>query len=258
MRMTRLTTIARTGRLTKRSVRRILTLLRLRGRLVAGLDLVVNQNGYTVAQLEHTGTDDFFARLQARQDRDLIAARGPELHKLLAHAAVRLTVRIFEVFDDEYRISVGRVADRGGRQRHGRMARAQQNVRLNEHSGSQPPVWVGQCGLDLNVSSRLIDDRIDGRDLSRERNTSQVFSRDAHGVPGHHLACVLLRHAEVHVSRIERLQRNNRVAARQVLTEINLTKAQDSRKRRPDRLPRDGGTDLFNLCLLLLLLGYSL
>src|SRR5215510_1294579 len=61
MRITRLTTIARTGRLTKRSVRRILTVLRLWRGLVCRLNLVVDENGCTVAKLEDTGTDHFFS-----------------------------------------------------------------------------------------------------------------------------------------------------------------------------------------------------
>src|SRR5258708_4754958 len=136
MRITRLTTIARTGRLTKRSVRRILTVLRLRSWLIARLHFVVYENGGAVAQLERARGDDLFARLDPRKNCDLIATRWPELHKLLAHAAVRPTVRIFQLFDDEYGIPVWRVADRGGRQRHRRTTRAQQNFSLNEHSGS--------------------------------------------------------------------------------------------------------------------------
>src|SRR2546428_9673086 len=124
IRMTRLTTIARTGRLTNRSVRRILTILRLRSRFVTWLNLIVDENGRTVAKLEHTRTDGLFARLEAGQDRDLIAARGTELDKLLAHAAIGLTIRVLEVCDNEHRIAVRRVADRRRRQGYNRAARA--------------------------------------------------------------------------------------------------------------------------------------
>src|SRR5919106_4385109 len=86
IRMTRLTTIARTGRLTKRSVNRTLAILGLRRALVPRLHLVVDGYRRAVAQLEHAGRDDFFARLHARNDRDLIAARRPELDELLPHA----------------------------------------------------------------------------------------------------------------------------------------------------------------------------
>src|SRR6266850_6015717 len=65
MKMTRLTTIARTGRLTKRSVSRILAILRLRSRLVGRLNLIVDENGRAVPKLEDTGADDLFAWIQA-------------------------------------------------------------------------------------------------------------------------------------------------------------------------------------------------
>src|SRR5213083_1994764 len=120
MRITRLTTIARTGRLTKRSVNRILTVLWLGCRLVGRLNLIVDENRSAVAKLEDTGGDDLFLRLDPRQNRDLIAARGSELHELLADAAVRLAIRTFELFNDEYGIPIRRVADRGGRQGHRR------------------------------------------------------------------------------------------------------------------------------------------
>src|SRR5437870_451388 len=71
MRMTRLTTIARTGRFTNRSVSFILTVLWLGSALVGRLDFVVYENRRTVAKLEHTGADDLFASLKARENCDL-------------------------------------------------------------------------------------------------------------------------------------------------------------------------------------------
>ena len=65
---------------------------------------------------------------------------------------------------------------------------------------------------------------------------------------------VLLRHAEVHIDRVKGLQRYHRITRRQVLTEVDLTDTQDSRKRCPDRFPRNRGTDFPNLCLRLPLL----
>src|SRR6185436_8597593 len=65
IRITRLTTIARTGRLTKRSVTRISALLRLRRRLVRRLNLVIDLNGRSVPKLEDTGSHDLFPGLEA-------------------------------------------------------------------------------------------------------------------------------------------------------------------------------------------------
>src|SRR5262245_34137476 len=173
MRITRLTTIARTGRLTNRSVIRILTVLRLRGRLVGRLNLVVDQNGSAVAKLKYAGSDDLFLWLDPRKNRDLIAPRRPELHKLLAHSAVDPAVRILEVLDDNDGFPISRVAHGRSGQRHGCPACAQQHFRLNEHSGPQLSGWIGQRRLDLNVSSRRVDDGIDCRDAPGERSAGR-------------------------------------------------------------------------------------
>src|ERR1043166_1067823 len=104
MRITRLTTMARTGRRTKRSVNFIvwsaaampplscpssragawpphstLTVFRPRLGAVGRLDGVVDDDGGTRPQLEDAGGDDLLARLHAADDADLIAAAAGEL-----------------------------------------------------------------------------------------------------------------------------------------------------------------------------------
>src|SRR2546426_6017580 len=255
MRMTRLTTIARTGRFTNRSVSLILTVLWLGSALVGRLNFVVYENRRTVAKLEHTGADDLFASLKARENCDLIATRRPELDELLAHAAIGLALLVLEVRDDEYRIAIWRIADGGTRKSYNRTTRAQENLRLNEHTGSQRALRVGQRGLKLNVSGRFVHDRVDGRNASRVLDPRQIAGCDANVVAGMHLARVLLRHAEIHINRIQRLQRNNCVTSRKVLPQVDLADAKDPRKRRPNRLSRDCGLDLSDLCLRLFLLS---
>src|SRR5262245_8681844 len=94
MRMTRLTTMASTGRLTNRSVifmtgspprGRDSVVLRPRRRVVGGLHLVVHAHGRAVAQLEHPGRHHLGARGEAREHGHLVAARAAQLHHLLAH-----------------------------------------------------------------------------------------------------------------------------------------------------------------------------
>src|SRR5450631_4205927 len=98
IRMTRLTTIARTGRRTKRSVKDFtLAVLRLRSRVVAGLDLVVDLDGGPVAQLEHAGRDHGLTRLDAGGHRHLVAAGGADLDELLAHTEVALALRVLDL-----------------------------------------------------------------------------------------------------------------------------------------------------------------
>jgi hypothetical protein len=65
----------------------------------------------------------------------------------------------------------------------------------------------------------------------------------------------LLRNAKVHVHRIQRLERHNRIARREVLAEIDLAKAKDARKRRSNRLSLDGRANLSDPGLRLLLPG---
>src|SRR5262245_64694045 len=76
MRMTRLTTIARTGRLMKRSVNFISAVLRLGRGIVGWTYLVVHEHGGGVSGLEDAGWDDFLPRLEPRDARDLIAQTG--------------------------------------------------------------------------------------------------------------------------------------------------------------------------------------
>src|SRR5215467_7917297 len=85
IRITRLTTTARTGRLTNKSVMRISALFRIRSPFVGRLNLVVDENRRTVAKLENARRDDFLLRLNTRQHRNLIAARRAKLHKLLSY-----------------------------------------------------------------------------------------------------------------------------------------------------------------------------
>src|SRR5882724_4759243 len=116
IRMIRLTTIARTGRLTKRSVNFMSVVLGPRRGAVARLRLVVHQDGRAVSQLEGARGHDLRAGGDARQDRDLIPARAAELDHLLPDPFVAGAGRSLHLFDDVDRIAVRRVADRGGGQ----------------------------------------------------------------------------------------------------------------------------------------------
>src|SRR4051794_9518503 len=74
-RMTRLTTVATTGRRMKRSVN-FMPLLGFRWlgiQLIAGLNRVIDLDGETFLQAEDTVGGDFVARLEPREDGDLIA-----------------------------------------------------------------------------------------------------------------------------------------------------------------------------------------
>ena len=72
------------------------------------------------------------------------------------------------------------------------------------------------------------------------------------------VAELLLRHREVHVDRIERLKRHDRIAGLQVLAQVHLTEPENPRERRPDRLAPDRGLCLPRLRDRLLVLGCCL
>src|SRR6516165_4086744 len=68
IRIAKLTQIASTGRLTKRSVSFILVVLGLWSRIVGGLHLVVHSHGCAVTQLERARSHDLVPRLDAGDD----------------------------------------------------------------------------------------------------------------------------------------------------------------------------------------------
>src|SRR5438128_2812139 len=185
MRITRLTTIARTGRLMKRSVSFMtvngsrlpetgnwLTILRIRFGIVARLDRVVHDHRRAWTELERAGAHHFLARFDSGEHRDLIAAGAAELHELLPNAAIGLArLRILDVFDDEHGIAERRVADR----RHGKCDRhglaAAHELSIDEHSGPELARAVIERRLHADVSCRFVDHRV-----------SRVDSSDVHGV----------------------------------------------------------------------------
>src|SRR5262249_29887376 len=105
MRITRLTTIARTGRLMKRSVNFTSALLGLGRRVVGRLLGVVDLDGRAVAELEDPGRHDFLAGLQAGEDGDLVAAPHAELDEALRDAFVRVALLVLQALDDENRVA---------------------------------------------------------------------------------------------------------------------------------------------------------
>src|SRR5262245_48839245 len=172
IKMTRLTTTASTGRRMNRSVNFILAILWLGSRVVAGLRLVVDLDRRPVAELEDSRGDHFLSGLYSRQHRDLVAAARSDSDELLFDAAVAFAVGSLHVLDEEDRISVGGVVDRGSGQGDDRLARAQDHLCLDEHSGPEPGLRIGERRLNLDVAGRLVDDRVEGGHLSSERHLS--------------------------------------------------------------------------------------
>src|SRR4051812_941683 len=83
MRMTKLTTIASTGRRMKRSVNDFMSILRVDRRWIdlrLRRQIVVDRYRHSVAQFEHAGAYDRFATFKAFVDRDEIAPRFAHAH----------------------------------------------------------------------------------------------------------------------------------------------------------------------------------
>src|SRR5689334_7832527 len=143
MMMTRLTTIARTGRRTKMSVNftGASAVLGARGELRLDLDVVVHHDAGIVAELEGSGRHHLLTGFHAVGHGHEIAARFAEPHELLARHLARLAVGtfgggagfVFLVLDDEDRVAVRSAHD--GRRRNGddRALLGQHDGDLREH-----------------------------------------------------------------------------------------------------------------------------
>src|ERR1051325_3341906 len=178
IKITRLTTMARTGRRMNRSVNFIvwsaaampplscrssraaawpphstLTVFRPRLRAVGRLDGVVDDDGGPRPQLEDAGGDDLLARLHPADDADLVAAAAGQFHELLAYAAIALArLRVLHILDDVNGVAERRVADgRGGEGDDVRRAAAGQ-PRLHEHAGAELAVGVVEDRLHAHVA----------------------------------------------------------------------------------------------------------
>src|SRR6266566_1574358 len=114
-----------------------LTILGLGTGTVCGLNRVVDLNGSAVAQPEYSGTDNLVSRANTRNDRHLIAARALDSDNLLAHSAIGVSFRIFHLSDDAHRVAVGRIVNRGSRQRNYLARLSQRKFDLHEHSRTQ-------------------------------------------------------------------------------------------------------------------------
>src|SRR5439155_19958575 len=116
MRMTKLTTIASTGRLMKRSVKHFMSTF------VSGIDwsrihlwlrreIVVDRYRHSVAQFENSCAHDGLVRFQSVGNRYEIAARFADAHKLLPnYLRFFSSLRVVLFLDHKNRIAKGRIA----------------------------------------------------------------------------------------------------------------------------------------------------
>src|SRR5436190_6424536 len=155
IRITRLTTIARTGRLMKRSVI-FISCPRFGLRIVRRLYFVVDFDGSAVTQLKHSRAYHFIARIKSRYDGYLVTARTSHFHELLSYSQVGLAFRVLKLSDKENRIAVRRVGSCGGGQRDDLAIRSYSQFHLNKHAGSKFALGIRESRLHLNVAGGFI------------------------------------------------------------------------------------------------------
>src|SRR5712692_3065972 len=167
IRITKLTTIAITGRRMKRSVNFISlpfgesVVRRLGSQLGSGSELVVHRHRHTVAQFERAGADHGFAWGHPGDDRDEIPASLAESNELLVRDQGGLTARILLFLDRKNRVSVRREDHSRRRdQGHGLFV-VRKHLDIHEHPRRQPPVGVFEDTANPDVTSCDVDLGID-------------------------------------------------------------------------------------------------
>src|SRR6266480_927194 len=150
----RLTTVARTGRSMKISVNFLIgasssLILGLRGRFVRRLDRVVDDHGHPRAQLDLPGGDHRVAFLDAREDRDLVAARTANRDELLLREERCFPVLALLFLDDEDGVAVGIVGNSRLRERDMALGLPRGDADGPEHAWQQGALRVADGGPHL-------------------------------------------------------------------------------------------------------------
>src|SRR5882762_3611864 len=222
----RLTTVARTGRSMKMSVNFLIfaprsLVLGFGGWVVRRLDRVVDDHGYPRAQLDLPGGDHRIAFLDAREDRDLIAARAPRGDELLLREKRTLPILVLLFLHHEHGVAVGVVGDRRLRQRDMALRFPRGDGDGREHAGQEHALGVADGGAHLDVSRRGVHLRVDRADLARELLPGEGVGLKHHLLLQRDFPERLLRRVEIHVYRIECLQRDELGPGGHVLPEVD-------------------------------------
>ena len=161
-----------------------------------------------------------------------IAAPAAELHEAPLDAG-------FSPHEHPDGVAVRVVAHRGLRHHRDLLARPELDLDLREHAGAQHLVRVRERRLHLEAARSLVDPRLDRGDRAVKIAIAERLDADLDRHPDAHVAELLLRQHEVHEDRVERLERHDARAGRQVIAEIHLANSELARERRADHLLRD-------------------
>src|SRR4029079_2874871 len=119
------------------------------------------------------------AGIDSGNHRHLVAARAFDFHELLADPFIALpALGVVHLGYDVYGITVGRVVDRGRRQRNNVSRLSKRNLDLDEHSWTKFAGGVRQRCLDLNITGGLVDNRVERRDPSTELGAGDIIAGD--------------------------------------------------------------------------------
>src|SRR6266496_3680325 len=173
MTMTRLTTIAMTGRRMKRSVKFMMgsgpsLVGRLRGELRLGREGVVHGDRGAVPQLEGAAADERLPRAQSGDHRDEVAPALSQADELLPGDGDGLPDPVLVLLDREHRVAVGREDDRRRRDREHRPRVGPEDLPVGEHPGPEAPGVVPERRPDADVARGRVHLGVDGGDEDRK------------------------------------------------------------------------------------------
>jgi len=213
------------------------------------LNRVVDYHGNPRAQLDLAGGDHRVALLDSREDRDLVAARAPRRDELLLREERCFPVLALLFFDDEHGVAIGIVGDSGLRQRDKALQSARGDGDGREHAGQQGALRVADGGPYLDVARCRVHLRIDRADLAGELLPGEGVGLEHDPLLRHDFPERLLRRVEIHIHRVERLQRHELHSGGNVLPDVDSAYPQAPREGRAHKLSVHEGLLLSQLCL---------
>src|SRR5215472_615459 len=207
IRITRLTTMAMTGRRMNRSVNFICSPFfgslfgGFRRQLSRRREGVVDAHRHAIAQLEGAAAHHRLAGIEPRDYRDEIPAALADSDKPLLGYRLWLAGRILGLSDDEHGIAVGGVDHAGRRNHRHLMLLVRENLDVREHARREPAIRVVQGRSETHVSRGDVDLRVDHADLPLPARAGKDVKLDPHALPYLDVGQRLLRQGKLDVDR---------------------------------------------------------
>ncbi len=183
------------------------------------------ETAHAVADLELAGGHHLIAGGKAFDDLDpaLAARAGHHLGEL--HLAVD---------DLEHELAVALRHDRLLRHAQGVFLELEEHRHPREQARTQTLIGIRNHGPDQEAAAGDIETRIDGVDLALEALVGEGVDLDANGLPHPDGGQEFLRHPEIGLHRIDRLEIDQRLAGGDVFADAHMAQADDAGERRHD------------------------